>query len=335
MVTNPKVTVLMSVYNGEKYLREAIDSILCQTFKNFEFLIIDDGSTDSSAEIIRSYTDPRIRLIQNEKNIGLTRSLNKGLKLAKGEYIARMDADDISLPERLEKQVVFLNQNKCVGLVGTYYVMVNERGKEIHTMNSHFEGKDLKEKLLELNPFGHGSVMFRAECIEQVGPYRQQFKSAQDRDFWLRISEVYNVANIPEILYKWRFNSKSISVVGKIQQSKYASLAVELAKERRQFGKDKLQKATREEIGNVLADWLPKVKAGKRKEIAQGHYYWAVVFYGAEDYWGALKPLWKSFINNPCCRHTWFLFFKTSLHLSFPKPVIATLKFIKLHFVAK
>ncbi len=119
MKEKPRVTVLMSVYNGEKYLREAIDSILNQTFKDFEFLIIDDGSTDSSADIIRSYTDFRIRLIQNEKNIGLTRSLNKGLKLAKGEYIARMDVDDISLPIRFEKQVSFLDKYEDVKLVGS------------------------------------------------------------------------------------------------------------------------------------------------------------------------------------------------------------------------
>src|SRR3990170_6306785 len=104
---NPEITVLMSVYNGERFLREAIESILNQTYRDFEFLIINDGSTDSSREIILSYNDPRIRLIDNELNIGLTRSLNKGLRLARGKYIARQDADDISFRKRLEKQVAF------------------------------------------------------------------------------------------------------------------------------------------------------------------------------------------------------------------------------------
>jgi glycosyltransferase involved in cell wall biosynthesis len=128
---SPKVTVLMSVYNGEEHLREAIDSILNQTYKNFEFLIIDDGSTDGSVNIIRSYLDPRIRLIKNKKNIGITRSLNKGLKLARGEYIARMDDDDIAFPERLEKQVRFLNEHVNVGLVGGSDITINGVGDEI------------------------------------------------------------------------------------------------------------------------------------------------------------------------------------------------------------
>jgi len=115
----PKVTVLMPVYNGEKYLNEAIDSILGQTFKDFKFLIINDGSTDGTADILKSYKDSRIKVTNNEKNIGLTKSLNKGLKMAKSEYIARMDADDISLPTRLQKQVEFMDSHPKVGVCGT------------------------------------------------------------------------------------------------------------------------------------------------------------------------------------------------------------------------
>ena len=116
----PKISVLMSVFNGERYLIKAIDSILNQTFKDFEFIIIDDGSMDSSNAIIRSFDDPRVRLIENEKNIGLTKSLKKGIDLCRGEYIARMDGDDISLPERLKKQVEFMDHNRGVGISGTW-----------------------------------------------------------------------------------------------------------------------------------------------------------------------------------------------------------------------
>src|SRR4051794_29608800 len=117
----PKVTVLLAVYNGERYLREAIDSILGQTFQDFEFLIINDGSTDSTREIILSYHDPRIRLVDNEDNIGQTRSLNRGLALAAGQFVARQDADDISEPERLASQVAFLEIHPEVVLLGTWY----------------------------------------------------------------------------------------------------------------------------------------------------------------------------------------------------------------------
>ncbi len=116
---NPKVTVLMPVYNAEKYLKTAIESILKQTFSDFELLIINDGSTDGSEEIIRSFNDKRIRLFNNEQNLGIIKTLNKGLNLAKGEYIIRMDADDISLPDRLELQVKYMEENPGIGISGT------------------------------------------------------------------------------------------------------------------------------------------------------------------------------------------------------------------------
>jgi glycosyltransferase involved in cell wall biosynthesis len=130
----PRISVVMSVYNGEKYLRQAIESILQQTYTDFEFIIIDDGSTDSSREIIQSYDDKRIRLVINEQNIGLTKSLNKGIRLAKGEFIARMDADDISLPQRFEKQVAYLDSHPEVGVLGTYANIIDHRGKIINNI---------------------------------------------------------------------------------------------------------------------------------------------------------------------------------------------------------
>ena len=119
----------MSVYNGEKYLREAIESILNQTFTDFEFLIVNDGSTDSSLEIILSYPDERIRVIRNDRNIGLTKSLNKALQQAKGEYIARQDADDISLQNRFEEQLIYLEKHPEVALLGTSAYKIDERGE--------------------------------------------------------------------------------------------------------------------------------------------------------------------------------------------------------------
>ncbi len=131
MSENPKVSVIMSVYNGDKYLREAIESILNQTFTDFEFIIVNDGSTDNSLEIIESYDDERIKTINNKKNIGLTKSLNKALKFAKGKYIARQDADDVSLPNRFEKQVEYLDSHPEVALVGTSVYLIDENGKII------------------------------------------------------------------------------------------------------------------------------------------------------------------------------------------------------------
>ena len=125
----PQITVLMPVYNGEKYLRQAVDSILNQTFKDFEFLIINDGSTDKTLAILQEYKNKRVKIINNKKNIGLTKSLNKGLKLAKGKYIARMDADDISLSNRLRKQIDFLDKHNKIGVLGTQMKIINNSNK--------------------------------------------------------------------------------------------------------------------------------------------------------------------------------------------------------------
>jgi len=131
-MVEPKVTVLMPVYNGERYLNEAVDSILGQTFTDFEFLIIDDASTDKTPEILRSYDDPRIRVVTNEENLGLSKSLNKGLALARGEFIARMDADDVSYPYRLQVQHEFMTQHPGAGVIGSWAEYIDRKGEIVH-----------------------------------------------------------------------------------------------------------------------------------------------------------------------------------------------------------
>jgi len=255
--------------------------------------------------------------------------LNKGLKLARGEYIARQDADDISMSERLEKEVEFLEQNRNVGLVGTDYFLINEKDKIIDTINCLTESKDLKEKLLKGNQFGHGSVMFRRECVEKIGIYRKEFKYAQDFDFFLRISDMYNIANIPDPLYKWRVNIESISVKKKILQDKYALLAIELAKERKRFGKDKLQSLEKEEIDKVLGELILSSKSLNKKETTKGYFSYGLVLLNGRDYGGALKLLTKSFIIHAFGINKWLLLFKTIIILLFPKPFVIFLKYIK------
>ena len=198
----PKVTVLMPVYNGEKYLREAIESILNQTFKDFEFLIINDGSTDSSRDIVLSYNDSRIRLIDNEKNIGLTKSLNRGLELARGEYIARMDADDVSLPERLEKQVSYLEIHPKVGVLGTWMKCIDEYGKPTSTQHPPTQPYLIKWSLLFGCSIAHSSVMMRRAVLERVGGYNPEIVVAQDYGLWVRVSfeTQIQIANLPEEL---------------------------------------------------------------------------------------------------------------------------------------
>ncbi len=220
----PKVTVLMPVYNGEKYLRKAIESILNQTFKDFEFLIINDGSTDRTKEIILSYRDQRIVYLENEENIGLTKSLNKGLKIAKGEYIARMDGDDVSLPERLEKQVEFLDRNSDYVLVGSDCTVLDESGKKIRTDLSILSNSTLKAALALKNCFKHGSVMFRKDTFFSAEGYDENFYCTQDYDLWTRMVKKGSVCNLPEVLFYRREHSKSIGSLNSYKQTENADI---------------------------------------------------------------------------------------------------------------
>lgn len=229
---NPKITVLMSVYNGEKYLRYAIESILNQTYKDFEFLIINDASTDTSRDIILSYKDPRIRLIDNNKNIGLTLSLNTGLRLARGKYIARMDADDVSMPERLEEEIKFMEIHRDHAVVGTFVRILNENSEIIRSLERPIEDVKIREFLKIDNCIAHGSVMIKKECLLDVGLYDESMLRSQDYDLWLRISEKYKLANIPDYLYMWRGHNDNIEAKHRDEQRKFVELAKENALER-------------------------------------------------------------------------------------------------------
>lgn len=215
----PQVTVLMSVYNGEKYLREAIDSILKQSFKNFEFLIINDGSNDGSEEIIKSYSDKRIRLVNNKKNIKLIKSLNKGIRLAKGKYIARMDADDISSQDRLEKEYDFLEANVSYVMVGSSALIMDESGNSVGEQKMITENDSIRKIMLVTNSFFHGSVMMRRSSVIKAGLYDPSSYVVEDYDLWSRMMDLGKVANIDENLYRYRLNPNGESFLKRKEQS--------------------------------------------------------------------------------------------------------------------
>jgi len=231
-VINPEVSVIMSVYNGEKYLLESINSILAQTFNNLEFIIVNDASTDSTAKILEGIHDPRIRVFTNEINIGLTKSLNRALRQCRSDFVARMDADDISLPERLAKQYAFLKQNSAYGLVGTQsYVLVGEK-KFSFLARLPEAHEHITQALKGGNVFYHGSVMIRKSMFAAINYYNEEFYYAQDYDAWFRLSETSNVANLPDILYVWRNAKEGISNVKKKEQDFFALLAKKYAADR-------------------------------------------------------------------------------------------------------
>ncbi|MBI4966311.1 MAG: glycosyltransferase [Desulfomonile tiedjei] len=204
---SPKVTVLMSVYNGRKYLAKAVESILDQTFRDFEFLIINDGSTEPVEQVITSYRDARIVLV-NQENAGLTRSLNKGLALARGAYVARMDSDDISLPTRLQAQVAAMEADANLDLVGCFFDVVDEHGDLIERKELITDPIYRLWRLRFHNNYGHGSVMLKKKAVIDAGMYDENLRYAQDFDLWSRLSTKSNTKVIPEALYSYRMVSQ-------------------------------------------------------------------------------------------------------------------------------
>ena len=207
----PRVTVLMAVYNGEWYVREAVAGILAQTLGDFEFLIIDDGSTDSSAEIIAQFQDPRIRLVSNKENIGLTASLNRGLEMARAELVARQDADDISLPDRLAKQVRYLEEHPQVAVAGTQVELVDEAGAVLMGHNNPCSHAGVIWGLLFHTTLYHPTVMMRKAAVAQGGGYDEKYITAQDYDLWCRMAQTARFANLPDVLVRYRIHPGSVS----------------------------------------------------------------------------------------------------------------------------
>ena len=209
---SPKVSILMSAYNAQEYIREAIDSILNQTFHDFEFLIINDGSTDNSLNIIESYKDPRIRLIHNKINLGLTKSLNIGLKEARGEYIARMDADDISLPNRFRWQMEYMEAHPDIVLISGNIEIIDAHGNSLWKSDKVNDPDLIAWELLFHNYIGgHSQVLFRRDIALQFGGYSEDCRYSQDYDLWSRFSQKYNLAILPQVLIKWRSHEQNIS----------------------------------------------------------------------------------------------------------------------------
>lgn len=211
----PLVTVLMSVYNGEKYLKDAINSVLSQSFTNYEFLIINDGSTDGTKELLDKYTsnDPRVHLIHLPKNRGLTAALNLGVDMAKGKWVARIDCDDIWRRDRLEKQLSYLEKNQNIKLLGSSFYVINENAKiigEIKRYNSVLINKWL---MLWGNCFIHSSVIFDKNIAIKLGKYDSQYFHGQDYDLWTKFAMNYDIDNLEETLISLRTHQKSITTL--------------------------------------------------------------------------------------------------------------------------
>lgn len=220
-----EVSVIMSVYNGEKYLVDAIDSILNQTFTDLEFIIVNDGSTDRSSEILsqKAFEDARILVLDNESNLGLTKSLNRALDKSVGKFIARQDADDVSDSSRLKRQLSVLSDNPEIGLVGTSVQIIDENGLVGRIYPALVHDTDIRWQMLFRNVFKHSSIVVRSEIINSHGiRYNEQLVYAQDYELWSRVLLYCKATNIDEPLVKYRVHGKQISTIFIQKQQKLA-----------------------------------------------------------------------------------------------------------------
>jgi glycosyltransferase involved in cell wall biosynthesis len=207
----PVVTVLMSVHNGLPYLAEAVDSILAQSFREFEFLILDDASTDGTREFLRQQTDPRIRVVELDKNIGLTAALNRGVAEARGEFIARQDADDISDPRRLELQLGFLSGHPSCAVLGSQARIIDGAGRSLGKKDFPLSYRGIAFAHLLDNALAHSAVTFRKAAVVAAGGYDEAWPASQDYELWSRMSERHALANLPERLLTLRVVGTSIT----------------------------------------------------------------------------------------------------------------------------
>ncbi len=205
------ISVIMPVFNTERYVCAAIESILRQTYANFELIIVNDYSRDLTMNRITRYEDSRVRVIQNSRRLGVAKSLNQGLKLARGQYIARMDADDISHPQRFEKQLNFLEFHTDIGVLGSWVKIIDENGKKRGFIRAPIDDASIKTRLFWSRGFVHSAVMMRKSLLQKLGNYDETLNGAEDYDLWLRLGRFTKFHNLPWYLLDYRKTLSSVS----------------------------------------------------------------------------------------------------------------------------
>ncbi|NKB75736.1 MAG: glycosyltransferase [Gammaproteobacteria bacterium] len=251
----PKVSVLLCVYNGGAYLSKSVFSILNQSLKDVELVLVDDGSTDGAVVSVEAVNDPRVRVIR-KANSGLTHSLNVGIRHCRGKYIARQDADDVSHPERLKAQFAFMESNPAIGVLGSSVELIDDDDDVIGELRFDQSSDEIATSLIKTNQFVHGALMFRKDILDQVGGYRDSFTYAQDYDLTLRCQEKTQLANLPGKYYSLRFGNHRISIDHAEDQRAFANMARVYARQRRNEGVDDLQ------VGRYKGDFLVFLEQG-------------------------------------------------------------------------
>jgi glycosyltransferase involved in cell wall biosynthesis len=302
----PTITVIMSVYNAGAYLRPAVDSILAQMFGDFEFIIIDDGSSDGSPGVLRDYAarDPRIRLTVRP-NKGLTLTLNEGLQQARGEFVARMDCDDVALPERFEKQVVALRADPSLVCVGGHFELIDGKDRLLTRLRPPTDDETIQKLLLRGHTaICHPAAMMRRDAVNRVGGYDPHFKTTQDLDLWLRLGEIGRLGNVPEVVLKFRQHETSVSETKREEQRRFGREACERAWKRRGIA---------DGVFEAEEPWRPGKDRASRHRFALRYGWWG---FNSGARRTALAYAWKAITILPLNPDGWKL-----LASAFVKPI--------------
>lgn len=265
---NPLISVIISVYNGDKFLSEALESLLTQSYSHLEVVIVNDGSTDGTQYKLNSYAaqDSRLKVFHTT-NQGPAKARNIAFSHTTGALVAVMDSDDICHPKRLEVQLKFLQENSDIALVGSYYRQINSKGHRIKSIDAlPTEPESLRDYLKDRNPLCHGTMMVRREVFEALGGYREVFHQAEDYDLFLRTSEQYDIALIPEILYHHRVHGQSLSTTERLVQLQMRNFAQYTARQRRETGQDILADLHAPQQLEILQEFLKQDLMQFRKE---------------------------------------------------------------------
>lgn len=317
MSGSPRVTVLMPVRNGERYLGEALDSILGQTFRDFEFLVIDDGSTDRTGEILSKCGDERLRVVRHHSGVGVAATLNEGLRLARTEYVVRMDADDVSRPGRVEAQVLFMDRNPEVGICGTWIRFIGEEEGTVIRYPGHPDA--IRCLLLFNNALAHPAAIFRREMLEaNAVAYDPGCLHAEDYDLWVRASRRFRLANIPRVLLDYRVHEGQVWSVHEREQERSSAMIRGGQLERLGFAPSEDEVALHEAICNrkLAADrssverarsWLERLRSANELAAEYPEPAFASVLGSRwfEICAGATRLGWwtrKAFRSSPLCR---------------------------------
>jgi glycosyltransferase involved in cell wall biosynthesis len=293
MSSSPPITVLLAVYNGQQYLREAMESVLAQTFSDFEFLIIDDGSTDGSLKILQEYAAKysRIRIV-SRPNKGLTNTLNEGLSLARGEFLARMDADDICMPQRFERQIAYLKEHPDCVLVGSRVLLMDPEGLPIREMCLEQTHEEIDSAHLNRGwPVVHPAAMMRMSALDQIGGYRDEFNTLEDLDLFLRLAEVGKLANLPDILLHYRQHFASVTHSKEEKQMQIRQAIYDQTRARR----------------GLPPDVPPPPSRKRSRKRYEQHRFWAWSALKAGNRRTARKHAIKTFAQAPFSIESWRL----------------------------